>query len=286
VNKKWKMAMTDEWFWKQRTLEFYEATEDDLRTKNTMQQFISSGETNWRDYFRKNAQTKNLPYLIIGFENNGKILDDIKFQLEKVGFKNITVLDGQKSIIECSMLLNYKGILVFTNMAPDLEMLGNKMTEYLESKSKFEHKGVVLAAYSNYSGFTLTGNWTKYTPWYPSSECIIHVRSTLGSFIHNHPILKNVSKFDGGIRSTRIVVQLHKTTKVIANWADKVPLIVERQVEEHKVIGLNFYPISNQVDNDGWEKTTDGAVVIGNALSYVASSYRFDFDSLPSVLLE
>jgi hypothetical protein len=56
---------------------------------------------------------------------------------------------------------------------------------------------------------------------------------------------------------------------LIAKWKDGTPLVACRN-DVVSVVGLNFYPVSNQVWSYGWDKNTDGWKLMANSLKWAA----------------
>ena len=60
---------------------------------------------------------------------------------------------------------------------------------------------------------------------------------------------------------------------MIATWSDSSPLVVELKKGPSKIVGLNFVPVSDAVNHNGYPSDTDAVKLMGNALSFVASRH-------------
>ncbi|KAJ3446487.1 btb/poz domain-containing [Anaeramoeba flamelloides] len=106
-------------------------------------------------------------------------------------------------------------------------------------------------------------------------------RSKLGAIIQKeHLIVENVKKFEGGRFSSRILGQPTEGAELIAKWSDGTPLILEKKKGERYgvVVVLNIRPPNSDLDRKYWNKKTDGALMIANAVEYAAGESKLKFD--------
>jgi hypothetical protein len=67
---------------------------------------------------------------------------------------------------------------------------------------------------------------------------------------------------------------LNPEAKLIAEWSNGVPLIVELPKGKGTVVGLNFFPPSCDTgDPRFWNSNSDGAISMANALAYAGGSH-------------
>jgi hypothetical protein len=94
---------------------------------------------------------------------------------------------------------------------------------------------------------------------------------TLGAFNSSHPILAGVSSFSGGTGSYRPdTLSVHAQATEVASWSDGTPLVATRTIGGVRRVDLGFFPPSNAVDPASWDATTDGDLLLANALRWVA----------------
>jgi hypothetical protein len=187
---------------------------------------------------------------------------------------NAGVIGGSTpSLAQLSM---YDAVLVSSNypLHNPLEM-GNVLADYIDAGG-----GVVNSLFSMNLDWGLdptsrfiTSNYNLIAP-----DIVNYTFTPLNlvKTIPTHPILNQVNTFNGGLVSYTIAspsVQLGSL--VVASWDNNWPLVVvknnigPRQVER---VDLNFYPMSTStVSSNGWDATTDGAMLIANSLLYVSN---------------
>ena len=105
------------------------------------------------------------------------------------------------------------------------------------------------------------------------------VGATLGVHDSTHPVMSGVNNFDGGALGWRpAVVTLTSGATLIAEWSDGLPLVAVKCVNGHARIDLGFYPVSSTLYASGWLATTDGALLMANALTFAANTRDSDGD--------
>ncbi|MCA9293688.1 MAG: hypothetical protein KDA20_07740 [Phycisphaerales bacterium] len=170
---------------------------------------------------------------------------------------------------EVAYLMQFDAVLVWTNLAiTDSTLLGDRLATYVDAGG-----GVVVGMYAfqvNDVSYTLRGRfyWEDYF-------CINFVQNfthtghaTIGTRQQpNHPVLKDVTTFDGGVGSSRGEGGVVLRAERIADWSTGEVLVAERHDKNGRRIDLNFFP---PVTGSGWVPTTDGAKLMANALLYVA----------------
>lgn len=82
-------------------------------------------------------------------------------------------------------------------------------------------------------------------------------------------MLANVESFSGGDASYHNTVNVAGGATLIADWTNGRPLIAEQTGFGGGIVGLNFYPPSDLSRDDFWRTSTDGDLLMANALVYV-----------------
>jgi hypothetical protein len=202
-------------------------------------------------------------------------LSDVRAKLIGAGITDVTIVDvgsGPAQIPTPTLdeLLQYDAILSWSARSYAFpEELGNVLADYADSG-----RGVVQAIHSFNPAvpLRLDGRWRSgaYEPF--SLSLSFRTRNlTLIKTQPLHPILNGVSAFDGGTSSHHGVVTAQGCGDVVAHWSNGQPLVAARfGPQGGRVIGLNFYPPSSSVSSFYWKITTDGAILLANALRFAA----------------
>lgn len=170
-------------------------------------------------------------------------------------------------------LSGYDAVLSFTDGSPiDPNAWGNALADFVDAGG-----GVVQSTFSWNVG--PGGRWFSggYSPFTTAGQAQ-GTPLTLGT-VHNpsHPVMAGVTNFNGGQSSYHNTGTVASGADLIADWSNARPLVAEMPGFAAAIIGLNFYPPSNLSRADFWESSTDGGVMMANALNYVlgaAGSFR------------
>lgn len=163
-------------------------------------------------------------------------------------------------------LKTYKSVLVYSDAAYyDPVALGNVLADYVDSGG-----GVVVATFSYSTSFygiggrLVTGNYLPLTIAGDSSGTAL----TMVPVLPTHPILQGVASFGGGSASYHEASTTTAGATSIANWNNGQPLIAVKATGPGHVVALNFYPPSSDARSDFWAATTDGGLIMANALNF------------------
>jgi len=240
--------------------------------KATMEQ-LGNPTITWKSFFRHNYE--NISVLVIGAEGGGdkdERLEDVKAKLISSGISTVDTFNARIKTPTYDMFGNYNAILFFSYHGFSQVELGNLLAQYVDNGG-----GVVIGTYSNCGrGNRLEGRWCDggYDPITLGSTSRIKTLA-VGKSIPNHPILRNVRNFNGGVHSSHGDGKPHPEAIIIAEWANARPLIAELTKFAGPVVGLNFYPPSSDAAENCWDPATcDGATLLSNALRYAARSNR------------
>ncbi|MBK6621243.1 MAG: HYR domain-containing protein [Saprospirales bacterium] len=169
-----------------------------------------------------------------------------------------------------AQLQQYDVVLVFTDDQPPVS-LGNVLGAYADAGG-----AVVDAVFSRLSG----GTWGIPGAWQTSGYPLVNLgnqehagASGLGTVhLPGHPVMQGVATFIGGWRTTGNVLSLGSYR--IADWTGGLPLVVANNgvgPANVRRVYLNFFPPSSDVDGAfGWISSTDGALLMANALVWAA----------------
>lgn len=214
-----------------------------------------------------------LPDVLICGSEKERILDDVRQKLLDTGrFNDVNTMNINSAMPTLVDLQAFDAVLVYQNIPyNDPAALGDLMADYVDAGG-----GVVCAMFEIASGYTMMkGRWDSeqyYAILRGKVESGSH--ATLG-VIHDpdHPIMQGVSTFDGGSASFRpSALEVMPDAVRIADWSDGRPLVVSKMIGDVRRVDLGFYPVSSDMNSHSWNTSTDGALLIGNALTWVTNS--------------
>ena len=209
---------------------------------------------------------------ILGAPGGGATwLDDVVTKVQATGlFRTVDsfIVGGSGAVTPTlEQLQAYDSVMVFSDAYfLDSTTLGNNLADFVDGGG-----GVVVQTFA-FNVSPLAGRWDSggYSPIQIAGQSY-GTPLTLGTiFDPGHAIMQGVSAFNGGTSSYHNTGAANPNASVIANWSNERPLVVDLQTFNGGIVGLNFYPPSSDTRSDFWVATTDGALLIANALQYVA----------------
>jgi len=199
---------------------------------------------------------------------------DVEAKVNGIGFfdsiDTFNVMDYEIPTLET--LQEYQAVIVFSDASfYDGEEMGDVLADYVDSGG-----GVVVAAFSYNSTFPvgMGGRLVSdgYLP-FSSGDYDYGIQMNMVVDIPESPILKGVSSFSGGSESWHDQVSLINDGTLVAHWDNGIPLIAYLEFGDARVIGLNFYPVSGDMRDGFWDTSTDGALIMANALAWAGHCY-------------
>lgn len=199
---------------------------------------------------------------------------DVKAKLQGTGFfdsiDTYNVMDYE--IPTLSTLQQYQAVFVFSDASfYGGDDMGDVLADYVDSGG-----GVVVAAFSynsetpmGMSGRMVTDGYLPFS----SGDYNYGSEMTMVADIPESPILKGVNSFSGGSESWYDDVYLINSATLIAHWDNGVPMIATLEFGDARVVGLDFYPVSGDMRDGFWDSSTDGALIMGNALAWAGHCY-------------
>ena len=170
-------------------------------------------------------------------------------------------------------LKRFDAILVWTDFLPDAGF-GAVLSKYVDQGG-----AVVDMTFGNVEGEFLDSEWMDNYALLQPGENPHYLSGFNGlGVVHQqeHPVMEGVETFKGGASSYRALSnKLSSGAYRVASWQDGYPLVIAKdQMGPKKVrrVCLNFFPGSSSLRFDLWDKTTDGALLMVNALQWVADS--------------
>jgi len=260
----WGSYSSDEYIWKHYCLVRWGYLAKTTRCEKL--------DISWLSYFKSNFDKSRLSFLVLGAEGEGihnERLVDVKKKVKCNGLVNVDALNVRTQAISLDLLRNYNAVMFFSYHGFAQSEIGDVLAEFVDLGG-----GVVICAYTNCGkGNRLEGRWEKGK--YDPVALGVTSRSSglrLGKLqCPSHPIMKGVQSLNGGEQSSHGDGPLHPSAKVIAQWSNGRPLVVELNAHKGTVVTLNMYPPSNDAATGGWDSSSHGGRLLANALVYVAT---------------
>ncbi len=193
---------------------------------------------------------------------------DVKSKLQNFAdFGVIDIISVLTSTPTLDQLLQYSAVLVSTDNVPqDPGLLGDVLADYVDNRG-----GVVLVHASMSDPWALLGRFRTggygLIGFYSGQRGGL---ASLGDILEpDHPLMQGVSTFVGGAYSGRPNTGSVAQGTLVARWSDGTPLLVAGTVGGTPRADLGFFPVSSDIRGDFWDRNTDGAQMMRNALVFV-----------------
>jgi len=236
----------------------------------------------------------NYDEVLVGYDKHPEKLDvaicgapsvaswnnDVQAKLMATGqFSKVDIIDVRTTTPTLAQLQAYKAVLVYSDaLYADSNALGNVMADYVDNGG-----GVVCAMFEIGYGSNLPnpfaqmwGRWNSQGYYViPRTPQFGPPAATLGTIYDpTHPIMQGVSNFDGGASSYRPIptTVLPPGVTRVADWSDSSPLVVTKTIGGARRADIGLYPVSSDARSDFWKSTTDGALLMANALTWVGAT--------------
>lgn len=219
---------------------------------------------------------------VLGSPNSDSWNDDVVAKITAAGsFDSVTGINVKAMTPTLNELSAYDAVLVYSDAGfSDADALGDVLADYVDAGG-----GVTVATFAFWnSGINIGGRLVSdgYLPFTQASQASPG-GLTLVPIIVGHPLLNGVSSFNGGTASFHnTVLSIANGATLVAEWSNGEPLVGALTPSTGTVVGLNFYPPSSDARSDFWVASTDGAVLMVNALNY-SSGLGIDITPTQSV---
>jgi len=233
-------------------------------------------EDSWKRFYT----ARKAAFCVIGGPiSQASCMDDICTKLRSAGLPRVDGLFAQKRIPTLDELQRYCAVIVYSyNSSAFLDgaQMGDLLADYVDNGG-----GVVVTVFTNCNnlrnGF-LKGRFLDqgYHPIVPARQHDTNGKRPLSlGRIHDpvHPIMFGVENVDGGRSSFFCPGALNADARLVSEWSNGVPLVVELQKSKGTVVGVNLFPPSSDTgDPRFWHSSSDGATLLANALAYAGRS--------------
>lgn len=181
------------------------------------------------------------------------------------------IFDASSSTPTLSRLQSSSSVFVWNDRPfSNRTALSDVLAEYVDAGGH-----VVVAMFScsgtpAYESSRLIGGRFDGMHPIPTSDYTAGDRAFLGMSISDHPLMLNVTSFDGGVASFR-PLQKHVTpgATLVASWLGGEPLVATfDQTFNGTVVSLGMWPPSSDFAGGYWNVSSSGAQLIANAVNY------------------
>lgn len=209
---------------------------------------------------------------VLGAPSTDSWNDDVVAKVTASGsFDSVTGINVKTMTPTLNELSAYHAVLVYSDSSFfDGTALGDVLADYVDAGG-----GVTIATFAFWSsgqGLSIGGRLVSdgYLPFTQDTQASPG-GLTLVPIIVNHPLLNGVGSFNGGTSSYHnTVLSITNGATLVAEWSNGEPLVGTLTPSAGTVVGLNFYPPSTDARNDFWVASTDGGILMANALNYSA----------------
>lgn len=191
--------------------------------------------------------------------------NDVQTSLVSTGLLNSVTVGGPVTTgytPTLAELQQYGAVFVWGSASWDGNAFGNVLADYMDAGG-----GVVIAVFAQRTGASVgvagRMDTDNYLPYVPGGYNFTSL--TLGTIsVPGHPIMNGVSTFGGPN------IAFHDDTHnpaatLVASFSNGRPVVAAYQPTVGRSVLLGFYPITTF-----WDASTDGAVLMANALRWAA----------------
>ena len=207
----------------------------------------------------------NLNVAVLGAEGSPSYLVDVQNKLSATGkFSSVSYINVQITTPTLTELQAFDAILVWSNYHySNSSLLGNNMADYVDGGG-----GVVPMMFDLRGEYAMSGRWLNEGYYVLPKSANNYSSSVLGSvFAPDHPIMSGISSVSGHHQPSTTTIPAD--ANLIASWSNGKPMVVVDNTLP--VVELGFWPVSSDVSSYGWGASTDGALLMANALEFVAN---------------
>mmetsp|Transcript_1211 Transcript_1211/g.4168 ORF Transcript_1211/g.4168 Transcript_1211/m.4168 type:complete len:607 (-) Transcript_1211:713-2533(-) len=196
---------------------------------------------------------------------------DSWYHCGKLEVKYHNARDSSPSI---EVLSKFDSVLVFSNYSfHSPSLLGDRLADYVDNGG-----GCVIATFACVKKYNIQGRFLSdgYMGVTLGENTTLPKNQNFERVEEKHPILHSIKDFDPG--RYRGEIDVLQGNKIVAQWYDNVPLVVETSVRNNevklngRVVTLNFFPVSNKLNAKYWSGE-DGGKLLLNSLIYCSGKY-------------
>lgn len=212
--------------------------------------------------------------LILGATGQAGGLADVQSKIAATGLLagTVDVFNANTGTPSLALLQSYDAVLVFDDTASrpfaSAAALGNVLADYVDAGGGVVEAGLshATAAFKGMQGRFVTANYDVFNTSNNQNSC-----GGLGAVIRpDSPLMRDIADFNGGASALCYRLTAKAGAEIVASWTNGQALAGYRMDRNGVVVGLNMFPVSGDAWNGGWNPTTDGALLMANALAFAA----------------
>ncbi len=196
---------------------------------------------------------------------------DVETKIDETGLLEWVFLESvTASTPSLAQLQTHDAVFVYSaEPFDDPDLMGDRLADFVDGGGSLVLAG---AAFDPLLGLGIAGRLVSdgYLPLQmglPTQATSL----TLVEDLPDHALLKGVDAFDGGLMSLHHTTSLVGGATLVASWSNTQPLIAYWvPAGAGTVIGMNMGPPSGDIYPGQWDPSTDGGVMMANALLYAA----------------
>ncbi|HYE62626.1 MAG TPA: hypothetical protein VD997_11580 [Phycisphaerales bacterium] len=210
--------------------------------------------------------------LVIAADSTANVTD-VKVKLEGTGlFPAVVakVITSPAPTPTLEYISQFDAVLLWTNSSlSDSAVMGNVLADYVDAGGGFVN--AMFSVGTTTTNRFLAGRWDATYQIIPQQGGNTTGAAGVGigtRDLPEHPILANVNSFLGGTsnhRPTSTAFTSHGQR--VAAWQDGKTLVGVSTTRANRA-DLGFVPYSTSASSAGWNASTDGAILMANALRY------------------
>jgi hypothetical protein len=201
--------------------------------------------------------------LLLAADDNNYVVD-VQTYLMNTGMFNLVDMEIFTTPT-LETLRNYDAILVWADGSLN-DTVGDTLAAYID-----EGGGVVSAVFNLFTGWGIEG--TRFNTDYLLLNLGSYASgaiTTLGTvYDSNHPIMDGVTSITNPNEYRSNNATMTTGSEVIAEWSDGLPLVVVKEnlgPANARRADINIFPPSSTIRSDFWDASTDGNILLANAL--------------------
>jgi len=221
---------------------------------------------------------KKAPFLVFGSEKPKVI--DVMEKIKMGGLQNVHIVVSSENSYKWPTLNQYAGALVFTDnqSVKDINKLGEDIANYVDKGG-----GIVVCPFANCNNVHnghISGRFSEknYNPILPAFQGNAQRTNARLVLQQDHFVLNCVNKFYRGNCGYFCSGKVNPNAELIAKWSDNIPLVASLHYcnKGGRIITLNFFPPSSSVHPEWWEASTDGGILMANALIFTSHIHKIN----------
>lgn len=217
------------------------------------------------------AQTEcMIDALLITAESDENLITDVQTYLMNTGKFNVVDTENNTTPT-LATLRNYDAVLVWADGSLN-DTVGDTLAAYID-----EGGGVVSAVFNLFESWGITG--TRFNTEYlllNLGDYTYSGTTTLGTvYDAGHPIMDGVTSLTNPNEFRSNNATMTAGSEVIAEWSDGLPLVVVKEnlgPGNARRADINIFPPSSTIRSDFWDASTDGDILLANALLWVSQT--------------